>query len=365
MSAITYLDATTPAGRAALAEVMAHAYAADIDNVPAEWALVRLADGVPVSFLLVDPAVPMDMPRGPLPAAFLADAATRADRRREGHFRGLVEEVLGRLRGAGHCLAVTHGEAHLYRPLGFAAFTHPHAIRLTAAAVRRALGQDDAAAASGRALLDVAPGRGLLPDLLLIRAVRAPDVTAARAALLAAAALAEERDLARMLIEEPPASANGGAYPRHASLETPLTALARYCGGEIVAAGADPEGGHVAHADWARVLDLAALLAAALPPVEALASMADGCVALRTASDSATVRLRSGRATVGPGAANDAPCLDWPAAAACQLALGYAAAATLAARYGPPATPKALALLAALYPPAWRLTRNESWTYVR
>jgi GNAT superfamily N-acetyltransferase len=103
MTEIRYLDATTSVGRDALAEVMVHAYAAEVEGVPAEWALVRLADEVPVSFALVDPAARMEMPRGPRSYAFLADAATRDDRRRQGHFRGLVAEVLARLRRAGCC----------------------------------------------------------------------------------------------------------------------------------------------------------------------------------------------------------------------------------------------------------------------
>ncbi len=208
-------------------------------------------------------------------------------------------------------------------------------IRLAPEAIHRTLGRDTAASDAGRALLEVAPGRGLLPGLLLLRDVRAADAVAARSALLAAADLAEARGATRILIEAPPASRNGGGYAMQRDLSTPLIELARYCGGEIVVQGADPEGGHVAHADWFQVLDLAGLLAAALPPEADTAGLLDGAVALCTESGAATIAVRDGRATVTPGAAAGVPQIAWPAAAAGQLALGYAAAPILAARGTP------------------------------
>ena len=88
---IEYLTAETEPGRLALQEVMEHSYNADTAQVPAQWALARVVDGVPVSFILVDPNRQMSFSGGDVRYGFICDVATREDRRREGHFRAIME----------------------------------------------------------------------------------------------------------------------------------------------------------------------------------------------------------------------------------------------------------------------------------
>jgi hypothetical protein len=52
---IEFLTAETRQGRLAIEEVMQHSYVADVDSVPAQWAMARVVDDVPVSFIVVDP----------------------------------------------------------------------------------------------------------------------------------------------------------------------------------------------------------------------------------------------------------------------------------------------------------------------
>ena len=52
---IEYFTAESEQGRLAIEEVMQHSYKSDIDNVPPQWAIARVVDSVPVSFILVKP----------------------------------------------------------------------------------------------------------------------------------------------------------------------------------------------------------------------------------------------------------------------------------------------------------------------
>ena len=65
-SSARILTAETREGRLALEEVMRNSYDADADSVPSEWALVRVVDGVPVSFILIDPERELAFPGGVL-----------------------------------------------------------------------------------------------------------------------------------------------------------------------------------------------------------------------------------------------------------------------------------------------------------
>jgi hypothetical protein len=58
-----------------------------------------------------------------------------------------------------------------------------------------------------------------------------------------------------------------------------------------------------------------------------------------------------------------APGLQWPSSALAQLATGYRSAEMLGMLHGIKMPPRALALLQALFPRRWRLSRNESWTF--
>ena len=87
------LTAETEPGRRAIEKVMAWSYVAELDVVPPEWAWARVVDGVPVSFIVIDPHRAMTFPGGDVRYGFIRDVATRSDRRREGHFRAIVNEI--------------------------------------------------------------------------------------------------------------------------------------------------------------------------------------------------------------------------------------------------------------------------------
>jgi len=358
---ITYLTAETAAGRQALAEVMAHSYEGDVDAVPPAWARVRLADGVPVAYLLLDPDRRMDALHNELPFAFLGDVAVRADRRGEGHFRGLLEDTFAQLRQAGHALVVTHGRCELYRRFGFDVFTHHSGIFVTPEQIERHLG--NGGVPEDRDLLVTMAQRGLLPDLLVVSEVKSTSLAGHRAALCAAAALAREAGRSRILLEHPAAPSYGSRYPLYSTPETALAALARTCGAQVIVQGADPEAGAIPDADWIKVLDAAALLRVALPGFMPTRPLPALLLTIETDAGTATLIGAAGGVALATGAKPLAERVRWPAAALAQLVTGYRPAEMLALLHDTPLSPEARDLLTALFPPRWRFSRNESWVY--
>lgn len=360
--AVEYLTAESERGRQALQAVMQRSYAANTGVVPASWALARVVDGVPVTFALVDPDREMAYPGGRLRYAFLCDAATRDERRGEGHFRATVDHLCASLRQAGIPLLVTHGRCALYRPLGFGVFTHHCGIFVAPDQIERALG---AVVPDGaRQLLTVEEGAHLWGDLLLISQVRAPGFEECRAALLAAAGIARQCGKERILFEHPPAPSYGSRYPIHLTTETPLAALARACGGRVCVEGADPEGRSVPDADWIKVLDAGRLLRYVAGCLAGLGpAPPPGRVCFDTDAGTVTVESRKGALSVSEERAPGSVVLHWPGWALAQLITGYQSAPALCTILESPLEAGALALLDALFPPRWRFSRNESWTF--
>jgi GNAT superfamily N-acetyltransferase len=368
---IEYLTAETERGQQALQIVMERSYHAGYQGVPPEWSLVRLVDGVPVSFIVVQPELELDMRAGEIPYAFVNDVATRQDRRREGHFRALMEQTYERLRQAGYSLVLLHGRYPLYRPLGYAVFTHHSGIFLTPEQIERVLGA--AGGGAEQSMLQVEDHRSIQPDLLLVTNVQADSRDACARALRAAAALAREKDKARILFEHPPAPC-GKRYQVYDSPETLLSALARTCGAEVRLQGADPEGGAIPDADWIKVLDAAAFVSQTLDlrPEEAGLSFrpelgglrrSGGSLALDTDAGVVTLSVSDTQVTAQEGILPGAMVLSWPSAALAQLVTGYRSPQTLALLHGIALPPEADALLSALFPTCWRFSRNESWTF--
>jgi predicted N-acetyltransferase YhbS len=357
-----YLTAETALGRKAIEEVMRRSYAADIDEVPHRWALARVVDGVPVSYILVDPNREMAYPHGNVRYAFICDVATRSDRRHEGHFRAIVEHVFSLLSNAGVALVLTHGPSTLYRRFGFDVFTHHSGLFVTPGQIEHTLGT--ANTGDGQRLLTVETHRALWEDLLLVTEVRADSWLEGVAALQAAACLARARAKSRILFEHPSAPSYGSRYPIHASLETPVASLARTCGAKACVQGADPEGSPIPDADWIKVLDGAAFVLATLEAVGA-----DGCrcppgaVCLETDAGAVTIASHGDRVVAEAGVRRGAVTVQLSSAALAQLVTGYRPIELLAAVHGIDLPADAVALLQALYPQRWRLSRNESWTF--
>lgn len=377
MSDVEYLDVTTGRGQQAWQAVMQQSYQADASGLPPEWTVVRVVDGEPVSFVIVDPHRCMDFPAGQVPYAFICDIATRQDRRGEGHFTALMGYVLERLRAEGQAMVILHGRHSLYRRLGFEVFTHHSGIFISPEQIERRLGAMDPAAAHDlahtmgslddldhpTALLIVGAPPFLWPDLLAVPRVLAQTPTECRMALQAAAAIAREQGRTRILIQHPFAPSYGSHYPIYASPETSLTVLARVCGGQVVVQGADPESGAVPDADWVRVLDAAAFTAAVLRCRPVGGDCPDGVLGLDTDVGALTIACEGRTAQVVQGIAPGVRAARWPAGAWAQLVIGYLPADVLAVIYGIPLSSFDLALLQALFPPLWRFSWNESWLF--
>lgn len=355
------LTAATPEGRQAIETVMAASYRGDINDVPPEWAMARVVDDVPVAYILVDPHRQMAFPGGDLRYAFICDVATRQDRRLEGHFRALMEDTFARLRETGIPLVLTHGRYPLYRKFGFDVFTHHSAIVITTEQIARTLGVE--ARQEDEALLTIQGGGGILDDRLLVTKVRAETLSECRGALLAAAAIARGRGKGLILFEHPAAPSYGSAYLLYPTLETPLATLARACGAQVIVQGADPESGTIPDADWIKVLDAAGFMRAAVACLELALPLPETVVSFETDAGSLTLESTGKAAHVADTLALDAPVIAWPSAALVHLVTGYRSAEMLAVIHDTAIPERALALLQTLFPPGWRLSRNESWTY--
>ena len=359
---IEYLTAETKRGRLALKEVMEHSYTANTDSVPPRWARVRVVDDVPVSFILVDPRRRMAFPKGDLPYAFICDVATRKDRRREGHFRAIMEDTFEKLRSAGIAFVITHGRYQLYRRFGFDLFTHHCGVFATPEGIERQLGGQ--ASEKGRDFLVIEESRHVLEDLLLIADLEAKTMPECRAALQAAAAVARERGKARILFEHPAAPSYGSRYPVYPSPETPFMILAVACGAEVRVRDADPESGPIPDADWIKVLDATAFVRGALecsvmPP----RSLPVATVCLHTDAGPVTIESTGQGASVSGKMSSGVPMGKWPSSALAQLVVGYQSAEALDTIHDTGLSPEGLSLLDLLFPRRWRFSRNESWTF--
>jgi predicted N-acetyltransferase YhbS len=169
------LTAETEPGRRAMDEVMRHSYVADISTVPPEWARVRIVDGVPVAFIIVDPMRCMDYRGGDLPYAFICDVATREDRRMQGHFAAILADTFNALRATGVAVVILHGSCHLYRRFGFDVFTHHSGIFITPEQIEEKLGVVDPGVE--RDILTYEVGQSSLPDVLVISDIQARTFT--------------------------------------------------------------------------------------------------------------------------------------------------------------------------------------------
>ena len=359
---VEVLTADTKQGQRAVLEVMAHSYTADMESAPASWVRALVVDGVPVSFIVVNPDRQLEHPGGDLRYAFICDVATREDRRGEGYFRQLMTHTFSSLRAAATSLVVTHGRCQLYRRFGFDVFTHHCGIFATPELIERNLGTHIPEGAEQ--ILTVEEGQHLHDDLLLVTDVRAEDLTESRAALEMAAALARERNKTRILFEHPAAPSYGSRYPIYPSLETPLVILARACGARVCTQGASPESEPIPDADWIAVLDAASLLDQTLQGRQATTlALPEGAVCFDTDTGPVTIESRWESLAVSNQIKTDAIRVEWPASALAQLVTGYRSIEALCTIHRTSIPARTIALLGMLFPRRWRLSRNESWTY--
>jgi len=361
MPSIEILTAETEEGRQAIAEVMAHSYRTDLDTVHPEWALVRRVNGVPVAFILIDPDRSMQFPGGGLTYGFISNVATRKDRRWEGHFRAIMDAAFDRLKAANIPLVLTHGRFPLYRRFGFDVFTYNSGIFITPGIIEHRLGQSSPVAGDWITVLE---NHSILDDLLLVTRARADTHAEARNCLLAAAEAARQRRKTRILIEHPAAPSYGSTYPIYASAETPLTQLARACGARVIVQGANPEEGSVPDADWIKILDAPGFFRTLINNYQRLAALPDPAI-IRIETDAGSFLLEcTGRELVlSDMYREDHPAVRWPSSALAQLVTGYKSIEIICATFNTELPPEAARMLDQLFPPRWRFSRNESWTY--
>ncbi len=354
---IEYLTAESEQGRLAIEEVMRNSYTSEIDNVPPQWAIARVADGVPVSFILVKPDGKIKFPRGEICYVFVDDVATREDRRREGHFRGIMEYTFSKARAAGIPLMQLHGEQQLYHRLGFVICTHHYGIFATPELIERKLGTQVPEGA--RELLGISDSERIQRDLLMVDYVKAETLPECKSALQAAAAIARERGKDRILLWGPDSIIIGSPYPA----ESCLTVMARACGAQICIRGGEPEGPED-HADWIRVLDTALLVKEALkclPEPEYPLPKAGIC--FDTEAGAVTIESSGSSVTASDGVKLGVITVDWPSSAIVQLVTGYHTASVLSAIHDTPLPPETMALLEAIFPQQWRFSANENWFF--
>ena len=354
---LEYLTAESEQGRSAIEEVMQHSYKSDIDDVPPQWATARVADGVPVSFILVKPDGKIEFPRGEIRYAFVDDVATREERRLEGHFRGIMEYMFSKVRSTGITLMQLHGEQKLYRRLGFDVCTHHYGIFATPELIERKLGTQVSEGA--RELLGISDSEFIQKDLLMVDYVKAETLPECKSALQAAAAIARERGKARILLWGPDPLIFGSAYPA----ESCLTVMARACGAQICIRGGEPEDPED-HADWIRVLDTALLVKEALkclPEPEYPLPKAGIC--FDTDAGAVTIESSGSSVLASDGAKPGVVTVNWPSSAIAQLVTGYHTASVLSAIHDTPLSPETMALLEALFPQQWRFSANENWFF--
>jgi predicted N-acetyltransferase YhbS len=361
MLEIDYLTAETEEGRQAIAEVAESAIPAALEIVPPEWAIVRRVHGEPVSFVLIDPQRVMRFGRSGLRYAYINQIATHSDRRAHGHFRATLEEAFRRLRQAGLPLVALHGSHHLYRRFGFEVFTYHAGIFLTPDLIERRLGKTNGER-DGAASIEICESQLFSKDLLYITHAPGGSLEEARQALLDAAALARQKNRARILIEHPDAPSFGSTYPLYPTLETPLTTLARACGAWVVVQGANPEDSGLPNADWIKVLDPLRLAQAALDSRAGdFPARIQAGLWIDTDAGSFGLRAEGRDLAVTPARSPDMEAVRWSSGALAQLATGFHSAELTCAIHETPLSDASLALLEAIFPPGWRLSRNMSW----
>ena len=257
--------------------------------------------------------------------------------------------------------SLTHGRYPLYRRFGFDVFTHHSGIFVTPEQIERTFGTE--VPKDGEQWLVIGEGRYYIDDLLVITDVTATTLTECKTALLAAASIARARGKQRILIEHPAAPSYGSRYPLYPTLDTPLVELARACGAEIRVQGADPESGTIPDADWIKVLDVAGFLRAAIACRKPERPSLTGRIGIETDAGTVTLDVSHKGIHITEGIDSGVPVVKWPSAAVAQLVTGYRTASVLDLIHNTALPNDVIALLDALFPPGWRFSRNESWTY--
>lgn len=357
--------AQTEDGRTAVEEVMKQSQRIDISALPAEWVRVLVEDGVPVSFVAINPDRAIAFPKGTVRYAFICGGGTRFGRRGTGYFRRLLEATFDDLGNAGIPWIFGHAPYGLGRSLGFHVFSnHSHFI-LRPEEIEQTLGGGRPEGVEGMLSFDSSPE--FADDLLLVTDVRAESENDRIQALREAAWTARSSGKLRIMFEQPPVAAPGSTYPIHEKSQTALLVAAMACGARVRTVGSEhAEEGDRAEIEGAIPEDMVKLLDLA-PVVEQVLSVLDidlstcphGSVAFDTEAGQATLAIDSGGWRVQEGMTPDALPVALPAEAVAQILIGYRSAETQAYYYQVEVAAEALQLLDHAFPRLWRFTRDQ------
>jgi len=365
------LTAQTEQGWAAVEQVMAHSYEADLSAIPPEWIRVLVDEDVPISFVAIDPNRQIEYPKGSVRYAFLSAGSTREDLRGQGYFRQLLEDTFDELRAAGIPWIIARLPYAVGLRFGFQVFTHNSAFVLRPEEIEQTFGGGRPEDTEGMLTIDESPG--IQENLLVVTRERSLSEAESVAALREAAWIARSRGKSRILFEHPPAPGPGSHYPIYPARHTPLMVTAMAGGARVRIAGSEPEEDEedasegattVFKADMVKLLDLRAVFEQVLAALgTAGSSCPGGSVSFDTEAGQATITVGADGWHVAEGIGPHALRVPFPADAVAQMITGHRSASTLAYMYQKEIPREAAGILDTLFPRFWRFSRNESWIY--
>jgi hypothetical protein len=365
------LTAQTERGQATLEEVLAQSYRPDLSKVSPEWTRVLVHEGVPTSFIAIDPGCAMAYPGGEVPYAHLVGGATRGDRRGRGHFRRLLEDTCEQLQRAGGLWLVGRLPYRIGRALGFRAFTHHSVFQLPPEEIEQTLGGGRPEGAEG--ILRVAASPNFQEDLLVIADAKAADEEEAVKALRGAAWAARSSGKAQILFEHPPVAVPGERYPIHATRHTPLLVTAMICHARVRVSGSEVDEAKspshaplspVVHADMVRLLNLPRLLERVLAVLEKPeCGYPAGSVAFDTDVGKATLSSGPNGWQVADDIASGAHPIPFTPDLIAQVIAGYRSVETLAYLHQVGVPKDVARFVDTIFPRFWRFSRSGLWVY--
>ena len=359
---IEYLSAETEAGKRAIYEVMEPSFREELNESLSEWSIARVVDDVPVSFVIIDPFRTLDFGSGKIRYAFVGDIATREDRRREGHFRSLMEYSFQKIKSSGIAVVLLHGRNDLYQNrFGFTTFTYHQGLFTSPARIRTFFHNETAT--DGVKQLKLL-SRGVYDDLLVVTDVEVATREDCVQLLKLSAETADHMGKDRILIEYPFHSERESTYPAFLSPNSLFTQFAEIVGVNIVRMAAYPEEGPVFHADWISIIDAYMLLLQTCSLAGDRQADIESSLNIIVQGQFVSIKCHENALSVSSERMPAAPTIELESEELARLFTGFYDIDDIAAlKKEYELDSAAMDLLRALFPKTWRYSRNENWTY--
>ncbi len=359
---INHLTAEIETGREAIAEVMDYSFKEKLIDRLKKWSIARVVDGTPVSFMIIDPYRQMDFYSGKVRYAFIRDAATRKDRRNEGHFRGIMEYSFKKMKEKNIALAMTHGHSNLYRNrFGFNTFTYNQGLFVTPKEIEVTFGLSGEK--ESIKYFQILDNIYVHDDLLVITNIKAETQEECKRVLQQAAVVAREKGKNRILFEYPFSSESESFYPFYGNIDSPFMQLAEICGVRRVMQGASPENGHVSHGDWIKLLKPYEFLKTVIGLIRDLDVCVKGSINIIVDDSQVNIECSNDGIKVSKDQSKNAEKLECTSTDLIRLVTGYHSISELATINNYKLTEENMYFLDKLFPKSWRFSRNEDWTY--